>query len=345
MRPEVPQPVPAPSAVGPFVAALDGGGTKTAVAVSTLDGHVLGLAVAGPSNAAFTPPARAQAQVRSALLRALEAAGAEAQAVVAVVACAAGPGRLETVLAPMLPAARIEVLPEYVVCLASAYERERGAVVLSGTGAVEWAMGPFGGTRIDGLGALLGDDGSAFWLAQAGFRAAGRALDGLGPKTVLGASMEPVARALYRQGRALERDRVAAAAILVTQAALAGDAVAAAICRLAAARLARGLERAMRSAGLLDTAATIALCGGLLRETPVVREPLVRRIGTFAPRARAVLPTLDPVRGGLLLALAGQGRAWDDALRHRLEASMRLPFPSSVCAAARADPDRRCPCA
>lgn len=316
------EPSTADAGAATWVMALDGGGTKTVAAIATTDGRVAAVAVAGASNPAFTPLPDAEAAVRQALADALARAGAAAAGVGVVAACLSGPMEVAAIVAEVLPGARLKVVPEWVSCLASAYESDRGAVVLAGTGAFEWAIGPAGTVHTDGFGALLGDEGSAYWLARAGFAAAGRALDGRGPQTSLMRTLGPMARALYRRGQAMQRHEVAAAAPEVTAAALAGDRVARALCRLAAARLARGLRRCMRGAGLLEGPVTVALAGSVLRSTTAVREPLATMIAAFAPEARPVVPVLDPVRGGLLVALRASGRAWDDGVRAGLEASM-----------------------
>jgi N-acetylglucosamine kinase-like BadF-type ATPase len=304
------------------VMALDGGGTKTVAAIAAADGRVLALAVAGASNPGFTPLDHAEAAVRQAIAGALAQAGVEAGDVRAIAASLSGAMKVDAIVRDLLPAARLELAPEWVSCLASAYESERGAVVLSGTGAFEWAIGPAGAVHTDGYGALLGDEGSAYWLARAGFTAAGRALDGRGPATALAAPLGPMARDLYRRGQSMQRHEVAAAAPVVTAAALEGDAVARAVCRLAAQRLARGLRLCMSGAGILRGPATVALAGSVLRSSAAVREPLVAMIAAFAPQARAIVPVLDPVRGGLLVALRLIGQPWDAAVRAHLERSM-----------------------
>jgi glucosamine kinase len=304
------------------VMALDGGGTKTVAAVAQLDGRVLGVGVAGASNPAFTPQAAAEAAVREALTSALARAGVNAGEVTVIAACLSGALDIRAVVREALPSARLEVLPEAVMCLASAYRRERGAVVLAGTGAFEWAIGAAGPMRTDGHGALLGDEGSAYWLAMTGFKAVGRALDGRGPESAMLPTLGPMARALYVRGQSMQRHEVAAAARVVTACAESGDRVARAVCHAAAGRLAHGLHLCMRGAGLLDEPTTVALCGSVLRATRAVRDPLVERLRAFAPKAEAVVPLLDPVRGGLLLALEAAGRSWEPAVRARLEQSM-----------------------
>ncbi len=306
-----------------LVLGLDGGGTKTVAAVADADGRVLALGRGGASNPAFVARAEAERAVRQAVAAAVASAGIDAMDVIGLTACLSGPLPLAEILQELVPRAEVRVVPEWEVCLASAYERERGAVVLSGTGAFEWAIGPGGSMHADGFGTLLGDEGSAYWLALEGFRAVGRALDGRGPATSLARDLGPLARSLYRQGHSLARHEVADAAPSVTRAAAQGDAVALAVCRLAAQRLLRGLRLCLRRAGLEDgRPVTVALCGSVLRDAAPVREPLCAALGRLTPEARPVVPVLDPVRGALVLALADTGREVDAGVRGRLEASM-----------------------
>ena len=307
-----------------YVMALDGGGTKTVAAVADLSGRVLGIGTAAASNPLFVSPQAAEEAVAGAVADALSGAGLPGAEVSVLGGCLSNPLDLPRILQGVLGDCRIRVLPEADVCLASAYEVDEGAVVLAGTGSFEWARGPNGTSRRDGWGTLLGDEGSAYWLARAGFMAAGRGLDGRGPATALTAELGEAARRLYREGRSMERREVAAHAPAVTRLAQEGDPVAAAICRLGAGRLARGLRLCMADAGLLDRPCTVVLSGSVLRHGAAVRERLRHLVARFAPQARVQVPYLDPLRGGLFLALREAGVAPTVAVRAHLESSMQL---------------------
>ncbi|GLU47706.1 hypothetical protein Nans01_20570 [Nocardiopsis ansamitocini] len=164
-----------------------------------------------------------------------------------------------------------------------------GVVLISGTGAVAARL--YGGEvvrRCDGYGWWLGDEGSAVWLATEGVRAALAALDGRGRPTVL---VDLIAAAL---GVARGRPQAIIGAVYqiapaelgrlapeVSEAARAGDEVAAAITASAAERLLAGFAAVAPEI----EPGPVVLSGAVLATGPVadlVREGLTRRFGITA---------------------------------------------------------------
>jgi glucosamine kinase len=166
-------------------------------------------------------------------------------------------------------------------------------VLICGTGAV---AAEIDGDRLvrtsDGLGWLLGDLGSAFWIGRAAATATATALyEGAAPTPLTramstemgagGASGDPnldgdrFVAAVYRRP---PRD-LAALAPLVTAVADAGDPVAAAILDEAAAHLFTTMSRVLGPGPLV-------LAGGVLRNSPPVREGLMRRLRQLCPGLR-----------------------------------------------------------
>jgi N-acetylglucosamine kinase-like BadF-type ATPase len=315
----------------PYVLGVDGGGTKTRAAVLAADGTLLGEGRGGPANPHFAPGETVRRSLRQAVDQALAQAGIARGEVVLAVGSFAGGWPLSE-LAPASGVAPWALVPEHEVWMASALLSGEGAVILSGTGAFEWARGPRGAHRTDGLGMLLGDEGSAYWLAREALVAVGRASDGRGLATALsqvlreatgGDDAGALGRWLYRaDGRVAPRHEVAALAPVVTRLAQAGDRVASAICRRAAQHLWRGAATCIRRSGLADRAFPLVLAGGVLA-APAVREPLVAMLAQAYPRARAVRPRFGPAVAAALLALSRLGVVWDDALAARLERAAR----------------------
>lgn len=304
-----------------YVVAIDGGGTKTVAAAAELTGRLAGLVRGAPTNPHDGGLARAS-DALVATVRALLAEGIAPGEVSVVYACFSGRPDFAPLLASLLPKADVRPVFEAAFCLASALEDRRGAVVLAGTGAFEWARGPAGEHRVDGLGMFLGDEGSAYWLVRQALIAAGRAYDGRGPATLLQERLFDTMRAAFFNIGTPDRHFVAGLAHHVTEAADEGDREAQAICRLAALHLARGTRVAARRAGL-DGDFPIVLTGGLLRHGDAVTAPLVRRLGHLFPAATVTRPAAAPVLGGLCLALKAAGTAWTPALLAALDEAYR----------------------
>lgn len=149
-----------------------------------------------------------------------------------------------------LVAACADVVPAYVGALGL----QPGAVLSAGSGAVALAFGSGGTSHVTGgHGALLGDQGSAYWIGRAALRAVTRARDGWGPVTLLSTEAEAhygpldhVAKML--RGAENPVDEVAQFARPTCAAAEAGDEVAAEIVQRAGGLLAHMLWAAARQA-------------------------------------------------------------------------------------------------
>ncbi|WP_432921294.1 N-acetylglucosamine kinase [Microbispora sp. CA-135349] len=199
--------------MGALFVGVDGGGTSTRCVVVTESGEVAGRGRAGGANALSVPdPA---ANLRSALLGALE--GLEPARVAGGVFGLAGAARAaepaERAWREAGLAGRPVVVADVLVAFTGATAEPDGAVLVAGTGAI--------GARIrdrrvvrraDGLGWLLGDEGSGVWLGRRAAAAALNAIDGRGGPTVLVAR---VAEAVLGPGTAGEDDGPALARALV----------------------------------------------------------------------------------------------------------------------------------
>ncbi|MBM7503610.1 BadF/BadG/BcrA/BcrD ATPase family protein [Agromyces aurantiacus] len=182
-----------------------------------------------------------------------------------------------------------------------------GAVAAVGTGVVVLGVGPSGVARVDGWGAILGDDGSAYWLGRAGLAAALRATDGRGPRT----SLIPAALSAFGPIEhiylAVQADphrvaNVAGFAPAVTAAAEQGDAVAGAIVERAAQELVHSLSTALARVGADPATARVSAVGrvtGSASMRRALRAELVRRFGPDGSARAASLaePVGQPIDG------------------------------------------------
>jgi N-acetylglucosamine kinase-like BadF-type ATPase len=216
----------------------------------------------------------------------------------------------------VLAAAGVSPRPEFVgdaeVAFGSATPEPDGTVLLAGTGAMAVRIRDRRAeTTSDGLGQLLGDEGSAYWLGREAVRASIAAVCGTGPPTTLtgavsGALLDgpPPTRpdrhrsALIRAANAGPPIALAALAPLVTRAETQGDVVAAAVCDAAAERLAKML------ADVRDAAdpAPLVTAGSVVRDP---RAPIGRRLrALIAARFTGdVLTAADGTVGAAWLAV------------------------------------------
>ena len=312
--------------------AVDAGGTSTRAVILDPAGHCLGYAVAGSGNPIAVGSETAAASVAESITKALEKAdlpGTRIRSVVLAMAGAGSPAVAAEVRA-RVAGSGLDVSLVFESDLLATYfsgtQQVDGYAVISGTGA--GAIRVERGRQVavaDGLGWLLGDEGSGFWIGHRVVRAALADLDGRGPATALtplllerlgvGApsdvgDREPilaVVRALY-DGPPV---RLADYARLVLE--VDGDGSADRILDDAAAALARTLA-AVRSPTLPGP---VVLGGGILGRGGRLADRLVAACG-----ATDVHVVADGVLGVCVLALRSVGTHVDQVTFQRLASSL-----------------------
>jgi N-acetylglucosamine kinase-like BadF-type ATPase len=205
-----------------------------------------------------------------------------------------------------------------------------GVAVVVGAGINCVGLAPDGrSARFPALGDITGDWGGGPDIGLAALRAAVRAEDGRGPRTVLSGSVAEhfrtrratdVAIAIH-EGR-VQRDRLLELPPLVLLAAEAGDGAAAEILEQQAAEVVALATTALRRLKLSRQEVAVVLGGGILAAFPA---PLIDRIEVGvcerAPRARCSVCRDRPVVGAALAALdlAGGARGATQKLRRVLD--------------------------
>jgi len=218
-------------------AGIDGGGTRTTLALADDEGRELGRRV-GPAGLVDPRHPAATADMLATLVRdALAEAGVD-EKLVALCAGLAGVGNekerreVEAALAASCVAERVRIITDGEVALEGALGGFPGILLIAGTGSVGYARGGDGRVeRCGGWGMIVGDEGSAWSLGRNGLAAALRAADGRGPQTallphVLELLKLPSPRAIPPWVGRAEKAAVAALAMHVIDLAEAGDAVA-----------------------------------------------------------------------------------------------------------------------
>ena len=218
-------------------AGIDGGGTKTTLALADAAGRELARRV-GPAGLVDPRDPAATAEMLAELVRSALAEAGLARTPAALVAGLAGVGneqerrQVESALAASGVAARVSIVTDGAIALDGALGGGAGILMIAGTGSVAYGRGEDGRVeRCGGWGMVVGDEGSAWSIGRGGLAAALRAADGRGPAT----SLLPRFLKLLKledergippwAGRAEKAD-VAALAVHVVGAAEAGDAVA-----------------------------------------------------------------------------------------------------------------------
>lgn len=298
-----------------LVIGIDGGGTHCRARLANTRGETLGAGEAGAANPYAAGFEAAQNEILTAIQRAFDDAKIEQQIVAAVCMGIGGVDRAEerTRLqswAEQKIAARASIMNDGEIVLAAGSPENWGVALIAGTGSIAWGKSRQGKiARAGGWGYLIGDEGSGFDLARNALRAAVQFADGRGEATrLLSAILEhwnlenppQLVTRVYRSG--LKPADIAALAPLVVQVANKGDVVARRLLEQSAEALATTIIAVARALSFGAEKIPLALTGGLLLETEILRVRLIElaqsRGYTFAP----VELVREPVAGAVRLA-------------------------------------------
>lgn len=231
---------------------VDGGGTKTAYALIDADGHIRGRHV-GPSVSHLAEGfARATELLIGGIGATLaKAACAPANVIFAFVGLpsygedSATTSGMDAMPASLLDMSRYRCGNDMVCSWAGSLGCKDGISVIAGTGSVAYGQYAGRSARAGGWGEIIGDEGSAYWIAREGLNLFSRMSDGRTPRgplyelvrARLGISLDlDLCARIYGESGGV-RSVFAQFAVLVHEAAQAGDAQAAAIFDRAAREL------------------------------------------------------------------------------------------------------------
>jgi len=301
------------------VIGIDGGGTRSLAVAANSNGRVLALAGSGSLNffGSGLPTARRTLKTLVRLLRSQLPSGTQFSHI--VIGCAAlfsDATRAEKnkLCRGLLPVSRTRVISDCQTASFGATLGKPGVVLIAGTGSIVLARNGAGQlTRVGGWGQILGDAGSAYWIAVESVKAAIAAEEGLGPKTGLSAvicrwfdagRLTEIVPILHRADFA--KDDFAALASHLARRVGSRDAVFRGICRNAGRQLAAQALAAAKLARLPARRLPIFLVGGVLTNNELVRASLIAALKA-AGTVRIAKPKLAPVLGAAAMALVDAG--------------------------------------
>lgn len=290
-----------------FVAGIDGGGTKTAVICSDLDGRTVATETFGPFNVnsigvdGFTI-------LMVQICEFLRQTG-ECEALCIGAAGVSNP-RMRSLVQQAMEKANItnwQLVGDQEIALWGALEGEPGISVVAGTGSICFGRNADDETvSIGGWGHLIGDEGSGYTIGRDVLRAVAHAWDaGTNEADMLAqllasehkiTSREKLIAHVYTN----DKSAVAQLARVAEQAAAAGDAKALAILTENASLLSE--QVALVADRLQMKSGEVALLGGLLEHDTMYRKLLVQEIGKRCAGFTCVEPCDNAAIGAVLMA-------------------------------------------
>ena len=315
---------------GPRVLGVDVGGTSTRAIIATAEGRILGRGTAPGANR-YSSADRFGDVLSAAVREAL--AGARRPRCDAAVVAVTGlshPASLQRDVDRVLAAAHIEapaqVVADVVANHAAGANAADGLVLVAGTGAIAARIGRDRiERRADGLGWLLGDEGSAVWFGIEAIRAVLRAWDGRGGATALSAI---VTRSLLGADAVVGPDSTSRMIAVVNARSpaslgqLAPDVIAAAgEDEVAAAIVERAIDHLCRAAITVaggEQPGSLVIAGSLLLDAPRVTTGVIAALRAEWPKL-VIHQGRDGAAGAATIALRSlPGHVVADAVHDRL---------------------------
>jgi N-acetylglucosamine kinase-like BadF-type ATPase len=310
---------------GRLIAAVDGGNSKTDVAI--LDGAGRVLATGRGPGASFEPRDHAQsmADLERTVRRVADRAGLDAGPVADIgVFCLAGadlPADDRRILRALVAARLVSepvVQNDTFAVLRAGAPRGWGVAVVCGAGFNCSGVGPDGRrVRFPALGRISGDWGGGWALATDALAAATRATDGRGPATALRRTVPAhfglrtplqLLQAVHT-GR-VDEERLHELVPVVFRTAEAGDAVARGLIEHQADEIAAMVCSAVRRLHVTRTDVDVVLGGGVARaRNPILMSRVTELVLECAPAAAVSVVDVPPVVGAALVGLDRLGAA------------------------------------
>jgi N-acetylglucosamine kinase-like BadF-type ATPase len=301
-----------------YVIGVDGGGTSTVARLADLQGNVVSVAKAGPSNLSTSGPEKCAETLTGVITDAVVQASVSLESVRVVVYGTAGAGRKadqERLHAAIL--SRWDALPKkpgslYVVsdadiALEAAHGGDAGIIIISGTGSIIYGRDTDGSVkRSGGWGPIIGDPGSGTAIGLRALRIAAKTIDGCIEAGLLMqhiaehtgiTSQESLINRVYK-----EKYPPSEIVPLVFQAARQGDRSALDIIRESAGELIEMLTCGIKKfsfPGIIP----ISYVGGLLLSDSVYPDIVSELIRKEIPNAEIRKPKYRPEEGAIAMAL------------------------------------------
>src|SRR5579862_6474969 len=179
----------------PWFLGIDGGGSKTTCLLGD-ERAVLASATAAGSNPIRVGEERSRQALHAAISQACASAKIQPSRLTRTCIGMAGAARPQIekqvrVLLAEVVGGQIEVAGDMVIALEAAFRGAPGLVVIAGTGSIAYGRNEKGETaRAGGWGAVVSDEGSAYWIGREALAAALRLHDRSGNNGLLSAISE-----------------------------------------------------------------------------------------------------------------------------------------------------------
>ncbi len=296
---------------------VDGGGTRTNVALMNEAKEVVAEGEGGPSNPLRVGVETAVANIAKAVDAACDHGGVSRGDIVAATLGLAGTRRQdirERVRESFLSRLRVRkilVTTDADIALYGTTLGKAGLVVIAGTGSICLGIDGNGKKFIaGGWGPLAGDEGGGRGIAGEALHSVAKASDGRGPLTKLSeqaaeyfraSNVENLIGAIYAPQ--MDNSRIAGFARLVVETAKDGDKIATEILNEAGRELGVAVVAVLKKLGLTKLKVPIGCVGSVFNAGNLLTGPMLEIIHKVAPKAYLTEPLMPPSHAAALMAM------------------------------------------
>ncbi|HHW48200.1 MAG TPA: hypothetical protein GXX14_06240 [Clostridiaceae bacterium] len=292
---------------------VDGGGTCTRAIAITADGKVLGKVIGENINFYASGMDVAKANFKSTLKSLMEKCGISDYECISIGMSAVDDDPSDDIVnlfcQDMLPVNKVFMRSDAYMALMGMTLGGPGIIVVSGTGSVGLAVDKYGKSHyIGGWGYLLEDEGSAYYIAIEGIKAALKSFDGLGPTTKLEDELlayfkisdhRKLIKLLYDPP--IEKSFIAGFARVVSQCAEQGDTSSLLILHSTTNIL---VDYALRLIGIIgDNSCSVAIYGGVFQNNEKLVRDFKKRVNSVFPNVKIGFPPFPAEIGAAFAAM------------------------------------------
>ncbi|OGZ61057.1 MAG: hypothetical protein A2932_01085 [Candidatus Spechtbacteria bacterium RIFCSPLOWO2_01_FULL_46_10] len=299
-----------------YILGVDAGGTKTIAQIAAENGKVLGEGVAGAVHMQLVSNEQFIATLANAVADAVHKAGTiknlqfdAAFLGIAGIDSIADQNRARELVSKVVStknSKNLYVENDVKIVRAAGSNAAHGVAVISGTGSNVYGVNKKGKEAwAIGLGPVMSDEGSSWWIGERALRLADRSYDGRGEKTALEQELMRHFgvndfRELSTATQGLSKKEVAELSPLVERVALKKDKIAAQIFTEAAAQLALGVNTVVKNINMQNEVFDIVASGGTFNSGLNFGNLIQKNLE--ASKAKLIVLKEPPVNGALKLA-------------------------------------------
>lgn len=295
---------------------VDGGGTKTQIAIMNGAGEVVCEGIAGPSNPLRVGVEIAVANITQAIDSACDSAGATRGDIVSATLGLAGVRRLDLrqrvrdSFIKHVEIRSVAVVTDAQIALYGTTLGKPGLVVIAGTGSICLGKNAKGEMALaGGWGPVAGDEGGGITIAKQALHSVAKAFDGRGLPTKLSeravdyfraSTPENLIVAIYSPQ--MDNARIAGFARFVVETALEGDKIAVDILKEAGFELGLAALAVIKKLALQKQKIPIGCVGSIFNAGPLLTDPMIETVHAVAPKAFLTEPVREPAPAAALMA-------------------------------------------